>query len=67
MVLKISYTVARAVVREEGTDDQLSVERYHGLLSVNIGSPQTVWEKPGSPTYCEMLITLPFYTLALSL
>lgn len=67
MVLKISYTVARAVVREEGTDDQLSVERYHGLLSVNIGFPQTVWEKPGSPTYCEMLITLPFYTLALSL
>lgn len=38
MVLKISYTVARAVVREKGTDEQLSVERYHGLLSVNIGS-----------------------------
>lgn len=28
---------------------------------------QTVWEKSGSPTYYEMLITLPFYTLALSL
>lgn len=67
--VKLGYTGARAVVREEGTNEQLSVLRHHGVLNVDIGSGSRLPGKNLAPplTSCEMLIRVPLYTSVLSL